>query len=160
MSPLVISETLLRHALKKVLQALYSGWFVVVQPCSTFSLRCQMTNFLIFCSRIIVIGEEVFRVRKRQASTGRWGTLAIEWPTVVLWRSRHSSNSFSAWLATNAAPSKQVSRGRMGNVPLHKTVLLLLIKNLFQYSYKWVWGDNPQVEKWRDHSVSGQKATG
>ena len=55
----------LRSTFDRDLGAFYRGWFVVVHPCSNFSLRRQMAplqsikfqtaDFLIFCTRIIVI---------------------------------------------------------------------------------------------------------
>jgi len=62
----VRTEILLSRAvLENVLGAFYRGWYVVVHPCSNFSIRRQMApvqsikfqtaNFPIFCPRIIVI---------------------------------------------------------------------------------------------------------
>jgi len=62
----VRTESLLSRAIfKNVLGAFYSRWYVVVHPCSNFSIRRQMApvqtvkfqtaNFPIFCGRIIVI---------------------------------------------------------------------------------------------------------
>ena len=75
----VRTKSLLSRAIfKNVLGAFYRGWYVVVHPCSNFSLWCQMAplrsikfqtaDFLIFCERIIVIfwttciAREVFSV--------------------------------------------------------------------------------------------------
>jgi len=62
----VRTESLLSRAIfKNVLVDFYMGWYVVVHPCSNFSLRRQMAllqsikfetaDFRIFCARITVI---------------------------------------------------------------------------------------------------------
>jgi len=71
----VRTESLLSRAiLENVLGAYYRGWYVVVHPCSIFSIRRQMApvqsikfqtvNFPIFCARIIVIFCTTFIARE------------------------------------------------------------------------------------------------
>jgi len=83
---------------KNVLGAFYRGWYVVVQPYSNFSLRhqmvpvesikFQMANFPIFCTRIIVIfwstciARKVFSLVKM--GNGKQVLPLLQWLKVVI----------------------------------------------------------------------------
>ena len=103
---------------KNVLAAFYRKWYVVVHPCSSYSLRRQMSplqsikfqtaDFAIFCARIIVIfwatciGREVFSV----VLTGNVTHIlsVLHWLEVVITGSAGSAAGSSAGIVFTHDP--------------------------------------------------------